>query len=60
VRVILREAAGHPKPRGLLVVEVGNSEHALRAPSRGCPSCGWHSSAAAAGFLLTREQLTKH
>ena len=31
------------------------------APSRGCPSCGWHSSAAAAGFFcLTREQLTKH
>ena len=30
VRVILREAAAHLKPGGLLVVEVGNTERALR------------------------------
>jgi ribosomal protein L3 glutamine methyltransferase len=58
VRVILREAARHLRPRGLLVVEVGNSERAVRRAYPRLPFV-WLQFARGGGgvFLLTREQL---
>lgn len=58
VSIILREAARHLKPRGLLVVEVGNTESAVRRVFRTLPFV-WLEFARGGGgvFLLTREQL---
>jgi ribosomal protein L3 glutamine methyltransferase len=61
VRVILREAARHLRPRGLLIVEVGNTEEAVRRAWRHLPFV-WLEFARGGGgvFLLTREQLQAH
>jgi ribosomal protein L3 glutamine methyltransferase len=58
VTIILREAARHLRPRGLLVVEVGNTETAVRRVFRTLPFV-WLEFARGGGgvFLLTREQL---
>jgi ribosomal protein L3 glutamine methyltransferase len=61
VRVILREAARHLRPRGLLIVEVGNTEHAVRRAWRHLPFVWLQFERGGGGvFLLTREQLTAH
>ncbi len=58
VSVILRQAARHLNPRGLLVVEVGNTEGTVRRVFRTLPFV-WLEFARGGGgvFLLTREQL---
>ena len=58
VTIILREAARHLNPGGLLVVEVGNTETAVRRAFRTLPFV-WLEFARGGGgvFLLTREQL---
>ena len=59
VRVILRGAARHLRPGGVLIVEVGNTEHAVRRAFR-LPFL-WLDFARGGGgvFLLTRAQLTQ-
>ena len=61
VRIILREAAWHLRPAGLLVVEVGNTESAVRRAWPDLPFV-WLEFARGGGgvFLLTREQLQAH
>lgn len=58
VRVILREAARHLRARGLLIVEVGNTERAVRREWPELPFV-WLQFARGGGgvFVLTREQL---
>jgi ribosomal protein L3 glutamine methyltransferase len=58
VRVILHEAARHLRARGLLIVEVGNTERAVRREWPGLPFV-WLQFARGGGgvFVLTREQL---
>jgi len=61
VRIILREAARHLRPRGLLIVEVGNTEHAVRRAWRHLPFVWLEFERGGGGvFLLTREQLLAH
>jgi ribosomal protein L3 glutamine methyltransferase len=58
VRVILREARGHLRPKGLLVVEVGNTETAVRRAFRDLPFVWLDFERGGGGvFLLTTEQL---
>jgi ribosomal protein L3 glutamine methyltransferase len=58
VRIILREAARHLRPRGLLIVEVGNTERAVQRVWPHLPFIWLHFARGGGGvFLLTREQL---
>jgi ribosomal protein L3 glutamine methyltransferase len=61
VRVLLRRAARYLQPRGLLIVEVGNTERAVRRAWPQMPFL-WLEFARGGGgvFLLTREQLIAH
>ncbi len=59
VRIILREAAAHLRPGGILIVEVGNSEHAVRRAFPGLPFMWLDFRHGGGGiFMLEREQLT--
>jgi ribosomal protein L3 glutamine methyltransferase len=58
VRVILAQAARHLRPRGLLIVEVGNTEQAVRRRWGHLPFLWLEFERGGGGvFLLTREQL---
>ena len=59
VRVILREAGGHLRPGGLLVVEVGNTEAAVRRAFKRLPFLWLQFERGGGGvFLLTADQLS--
>jgi ribosomal protein L3 glutamine methyltransferase len=61
VRVILREAGQYLSPYGLLVVEVGNTETAVRRAFRDLPFVWLDFERGGGGvFLLTAEQLRAH
>jgi ribosomal protein L3 glutamine methyltransferase len=58
VRVILREAHRHLQPKGVLIVEVGNTEATVRRAYRRLPFVWLEFERGGGGvFLLTREQL---
>jgi ribosomal protein L3 glutamine methyltransferase len=58
VRIILRQARRHLRPGGLLIVEVGNTQGALRRAFRRLPFVWLEFERGGGGvFLLTREQL---
>jgi ribosomal protein L3 glutamine methyltransferase len=58
VRTILREARRHLRPRGVLIVEVGNTERAVRRAFRRLPFVWLEFERGGGGvFLLAREQL---
>ncbi|MBV8403554.1 MAG: 50S ribosomal protein L3 N(5)-glutamine methyltransferase [Gammaproteobacteria bacterium] len=58
VRIILTHAAQHLEPRGLLIVEVGNTERAVRRAWPQLPFVWLEFERGGGGvFLLTREQL---
>jgi ribosomal protein L3 glutamine methyltransferase len=61
VAIILREAHRHLRPRGLLIVEVGNTERAVQRAFPRLPFL-WLQFARGGGgvFLLRREQLNSH
>ncbi|HEY2275085.1 MAG TPA: 50S ribosomal protein L3 N(5)-glutamine methyltransferase [Steroidobacteraceae bacterium] len=61
VAVILRDAHAHLRTQGLLIVEVGNTESAVRRAYPRLPFL-WLEFARGGGgvFLLTREQLVAH
>ncbi len=61
VRIILRDAAAHLNPGAILIVEVGNSEVALRRAFPRLPFT-WLAFERGGGgvFLLEREQLQQH
>jgi ribosomal protein L3 glutamine methyltransferase len=61
VRIILAQAVRHLRPRGLLIVEVGNTERAVRRTWRRLPFVWLEFERGGGGvFLLTREQLLAH
>ena len=60
VRVILRQSRAHLRPGGLLIVEVGNTETAVRRTFRRLPFLWLEFERGGGGvFLLTAEQLRR-